>query len=122
MISERSNGGVSPQSLARRACELRNNPTEPERRLWNALRAKQLEGYKFRRQDVIGRRIVDFYCPAAKLAVEVDGDTHDPCADQARDGIMLEHFGVRVLRFRNEDVMRNLEGVLAALLIKLRAR
>lgn len=110
---------VLAEALARRARELRNNATEPERQLWNALKGMRLEGFKFRRQVVIGRRIVDFYCPAAKIAVEVDGETHNPETDRRRDEVMLERFGVRVMRFRNEDVMRNLDGVLGALLGEL---
>lgn len=105
-------GGVSAETLKARAREMRNNPTEPEQRFWQALKSKQLEGFKFRRQPVIGRRIVDFFCPAAKLAVEIDGETHDPTTDQKRDERLLRETGNRVIRFRNEDVMRNLDGVL----------
>ena len=107
--------------MRRRARALCNNPTEPEIRLWNALRGKQLEGYKFRRQAVLGQRIVDFYCPAARLVVEVDGDTHDPKTDALRDRKMQANFGVRVMRFTNGDVMQNLDGVLMRLVDALGA-
>lgn len=108
-------GGVSPETLRARAREMRNQPTEPEKRLWQALKGKQLHGTKFRRQHVIGRRIVDFYCPSASLAVEIDGDTHDPEMDRRADENLANRFGVRVVRFRNEDVMRNCDGALIAL-------
>jgi very-short-patch-repair endonuclease len=101
---------------------MRNNPTEPEKRLWSALRARQFFEYKFRRQDVIGFRIVDLFCPARGLAVEIDGDTHEHERDLARDQRMLREFGFRVVRFTNEDVMRNVDGVLTALKLALDAQ
>jgi very-short-patch-repair endonuclease len=106
--------GLSAEKLAelkRRAREMRNNPTEPERRLWRVLSNGQLDGFKFRRQEVIGRCIVDFWCPAAGLAVEVDGDTHDDPARDARRDAYLSGLGVRVHHVTNPDVMRNIEGV-----------
>jgi very-short-patch-repair endonuclease len=91
---------------------MRNNPTEPEKRLWRHLSNGQIEGFKFRRQEVIGRCIVDFWSPAAGLAVEIDGDTHsDPDRDARRDAY-LRQYGVRVLHVTNPDVMQNIEGVL----------
>jgi very-short-patch-repair endonuclease len=101
---------------------MRNNPTEPEKRLWSALRARQFFEYKFRRQDVIGFRIVDLFCPARGLAVEIDAETHEHERDLARDQRMLREFGFRVVRFTNEDVMRNVDGVLMALKIALDAQ
>ena len=98
--------------LKHRAREMRSNPTEPEKRLWRHLSNGQLEGFKFRRQEVIGRCIVDFWCPSAGLAVEVDGDTHsDPDKDARRDAY-LRQFGVRVLHVTNPEVIRNIEGVM----------
>lgn len=70
-------GGVSADILKARARAMRNNPTEPEKRLWAALRDSRVAGFKFRRQAVIGSRIVDFFCPGRSLVIEVDGDTHD---------------------------------------------
>lgn len=105
-------GGVSSDTLRHRARLMRNNPTEPERRLWHALKGRQMEGWKFRRQHVIGQRIVDFYCPAAKLAIEVDGDTHDPEYDRARDAWLGLNVELCTVRFTNQDVMKNLDGVL----------
>ncbi|UIP05584.1 endonuclease domain-containing protein [Erythrobacter sp. SDW2] len=104
---------------------MRNNMTEPERRLWMALRSSRLSGHKFRRQDVIGQRIVDFFCPAKGLVIEVDGDTHDPELDHRRDWRMLEQFGFKTRRFTNAQIMTNPEGVvddLAALLEQLTDR
>jgi very-short-patch-repair endonuclease len=95
------------------ARELRTNPTPAEDRLWQALRRKHVGGLRFRRQHVFERFIVDFYCPAARLVIEVDGDIHDQ--QQAYDALrteFLESLGLRVLRFRNEDVFANLNGVL----------
>lgn len=92
---------------------MRNNPTEPEKRLWRALSRKQL-GAKFRRQAVIPPFIVDFLCPSLKLIIEVDGDTHDAATDVARDA-RLSALGYRVLRFSNADVMGNMDGVYAVI-------
>ncbi|WP_285709461.1 endonuclease domain-containing protein [Erythrobacter oryzae] len=108
-------GGVTAETLRLRARAMRNNPTEPEKRLWMALRSSRFEGFKFRRQDVIGHRIVDFFCPARGVIVEVDGHTHDAEVDALRDARMLRDFGFATVRFTNEDVMRNLDGCLMRL-------
>ena len=96
--------------LHERAHEMRRNPTEPEKRLWRNLSNSQVDGLKFRRQEVIGPYIADFMCPARSLIVEVDGDTHDDAKDRLRDDV-LEQFGFVVLRVSNADVMRNAESV-----------
>ena len=101
--------------LQARAKHMRNNPTEPEKRLWRNLSNRQLDGYKFRRQEVVGNAIADFACPSAALIVEVDGDTHDEAKDRLRDGTLAAH-GWRVLHVTNADVMRNMDGVLASIL------
>ena len=102
------------------ARNMRNEPTEPEKRLWRALSNRQLGGYKFRRQAVIGSAIADFLCPEKGLVVEVDGGTHtDPAAD-ARRTARLEALGYRVVRVTNADVMRNIAGVCEHLLHVLR--
>ena len=107
--------GLSANALAelkKHARAMRNNPTEPEKRLWREVSSSRFEGVKFRRQEVIGRCIVDFWCPSAGLAIEVDGDTHsDPNKDARRDAY-LRQFGVRVLHVTNPDVMGNMEGVM----------
>jgi len=97
--------------LGQYARTMRRNPTEPEVRLWRVLSRSQLGGYKFRRQAVIGNAIADFLCPRKGLVVEVDGHTHTaPAADERRTA-RLEALGYKVVRFTNEDVMRNLDGV-----------
>lgn len=102
-------------TLLKHAADMRRGPTEAERRLWRNLRNSQLDGYKFRRQAVIGSRIADFFCPAKALVVEVDGDTHEPIHDAFRDRRMYEENGFVTVRFSNSDVMSNLEGVLDSL-------
>jgi len=106
--------------LQKRARSMRNDPTEPEKRLWRILSNSQLGGYKFRRQAVIGQYIVDFLCPRARLIVEVDGDMHDAQADAVRDTRLLNQ-GYLVLRVTNQDVMRNMEGVLRHIVEGLRS-
>lgn len=93
---------------------LRQNQTTAEKILWTHLRNKQL-GYKFRRQFSIGNFVVDFYCHEAKLVIELDGWTHDSELTQTKDArkqSVLETNGYFVLRFRNEQVFEDLEGVL----------
>jgi very-short-patch-repair endonuclease len=108
------------RELHRRAAEMRRNPTEPEKRLWRHLSNGQLLGAKFRRQSVIGRFIADFLCPQKALIVEVDGDTHDEAKDRLRDDILASR-GFRVVRVTNDDVMRNMDGVLQHILMALNA-
>src|SRR5271154_6471755 len=94
-----------------RARALRQAPTEAETRLWSRLRNRQLDGFRFRRQQPIGAFIVDFFCPAAALIIEVDGGQHDDHAasDEARTR-WLEARSYRVLRFWNNDVLANTDG------------
>jgi very-short-patch-repair endonuclease len=102
-------------ALKGRRRNLRSSPTPAEAVLWKHLQSRQLEGRKFRRQHSIGRYILDFYCPEANLAIELDGAAHD-CARAAADDHLRDEFlsslGIRVLRYENRDVMENLEGVL----------
>lgn len=95
------------QELRRRARQMRNNPTPSEAELWARLRRRQLDGRKFRRQHVLQPFIVDFYCVAEKLVIEVDGAYHqmDQERHQTRATYLREHYGVRILRFRAEDVL-----------------
>jgi very-short-patch-repair endonuclease len=96
----------------RKARELRLNPTDAERRLWRALSRRQVAGVRFNRQVPVGPYIADFAARSEKLIVEVDGGQHDERAayDEARTRY-LEAQGWRVIRFWNNDVLRNLEGV-----------
>lgn len=83
--------------------------------LWSKLRNKNL-GYKFRRQFGIGKYIVDFYCPRKKLVIEVDGATHSTNREMLNDRIRqkyLEHLGLTVIRFNNNDIKENMNGVLS---------
>ena len=101
------------QQAARR---LRADMTDAERALWEGLRGEGIRGMRFRRQHALGRVVLDFYCPAHRLAVEVDGAVHDDPDQAERDAARtraLEQLGIRVVRVRNEDVMRNIMGVLA---------
>ena len=108
--------GLSVEQLAelhQRAKEMRKNPTEPEKRLWRNLSNSQLDGCKFRRQSVIGFSIADFYCPRKKLIVEVDGDSHDDPAKDARRDADLRRHDLHVVHVTNQDVMTNMDGVLS---------
>ncbi|MBI3936360.1 MAG: DUF559 domain-containing protein [Betaproteobacteria bacterium] len=103
--------------LKTRRRTLRSKLTPAEARLWTYLQHSQLEGRKFRRQHSVGAYyVLDFYCPQERLAIELDGAAHDheraQSADRRKDAF-LAFAGIRVLRFQNEDVMHNLEGVLA---------
>jgi len=115
-------GGVTREVLLKRAAAMRNNPTEPERRLWMQLRTRRFFEHKFRRQAVIGFRIVDLFGPAKGLAIELDGDTHDRDDDLRRDQRMLREYGFRCVRFANHEVMGNIDGVLTALKLALDAQ
>jgi very-short-patch-repair endonuclease len=95
-----------------RARRLRRHSTDAERKLWNRLRSRSLDGCKFVRQEPIGPYIVDFICRERRLVVEVDGGQHatDP-RDAIRDQWLVDH-RYRVLRFWNNDVLGNMDGVL----------
>ena len=88
--------------------------TDAERRLWSKIRRKQLKQYQFYRQKNIGNYIVDFYCPKAKLIVEIDGGQHyskdNIMKDELRDKFFSD-LGFRVLRFSNSDVFKNIERI-----------
>jgi very-short-patch-repair endonuclease len=89
--------------------------TDAERLLWSKIRGKQLKGFQVYRQKPIGRFVVDFYCPKAKLVIELDGSQHysEPvkAKDESRDRYM-EGIGLKVLRFSDKEVFENLRGVL----------
>ena len=112
-------GQASHLDIKRR---LRSNMTGPETRLWSALRARQLQGMKFRRQHGIGPYIVDFYCPEQSLVIEIDGDSHADADQIVRDQLRNKYFqslGLRVIRYFNNDIVKNLAGVLEDLADKL---
>jgi very-short-patch-repair endonuclease len=104
-------------SKVQRAKELRHEMTPAERLVWQRVRANRLNGFHFRRQQVIDGFIVDFYCHAAGLVVELDGGIHDRQADyDAQRDCILAARGLRVLRFENRECVENLEGVLGRIL------
>jgi len=95
-----------------RARRLRKNMTDAERKLWQYLRLRQLEGHKFRRQVRIGPYIADFACLKAMLVIEVDGGQHaDARAYDSRRDDFMRGQGYRILRFWNNEVLGNMDGV-----------
>lgn len=96
--------------------ELRNNGTPAEAYLWNHISNKKIEGRKFRRQHSIENFIVDFYCPAEKLIIELDGEIHFNATAQEYDykrTLILENLGFTVIRFENKMVFDNISSVLS---------
>ncbi|NJM30874.1 MAG: endonuclease domain-containing protein [Rhizobiales bacterium] len=105
------------------ARDLRRNETIAEKRLWEQLRNRQLEGFKFVRQTPLGPYIADFVCREKKLIVEVDGATHSTEAELARDAArtsQLNALGYEVIRFDNDEVLNGLDQVLTLILQSLR--
>ncbi len=89
--------------------------TDAERLLWSRIRRKQLKGYQFYRQKIIGNYIVDFYCPKTRLIIELDGGQHYSEEGRKRDkkrDAYLKNIGLKVLRFSDREVFENLNGVL----------
>ena len=98
-----------------RAKELRREMTPAEKLLWQEVRARKL-GIHFRRQQIIQGFIVDFYCHKAALVVEVDGDIHDLQQEEdARREKVLSEMGLMIVRFRNDEVIKNLSAVVGSL-------
>ena len=109
----------SPSYIRQLSKELRNNQTVTEQMLWNAIRRKQLGGFRFLRQYVIDRYIADFYCSKVKIAVELDGNIHELKEQQEydciRDKIIRMH-KIKVVRFTNDEIINNISEVLNKLL------
>ena len=107
-------------SITARAKRLRRNSTDAERKLWRHLRSRQLGGHRLRRQQPIGPYIVDFVCLELKLIVEVDGSQHAELVgrDEKRSA-WLESRGFQVLRFWNNQVLAEIEGVTQAIMMAL---
>ena len=97
---------------------LRNNATSSEAILWRALKGKQVDGLKFRRQYGVGPYVIDFYCPEIRLGIELDGGVHKtsytPEYDEMRSRFLAEN-RIRVLRFNNEVVYNKVEGIREAI-------
>ena len=112
----------TPEMKAHRR-ELRANGTPAERTLWNWLKSKQIRGLQFRRQFSVGHHILDFYCPALKLAIELDGDYHYhmamPEQDWKRDQELLCKHGIKTLRFENKTVFEHPRIIINAILAEL---
>ena len=104
-----------------RARKLRQHSTDAERRMWSALRDRRLMQYKFRRQHPIGAYIVDFACTRRGLVIEIDGGQHARDAGDVRRTAWLESQGSRAIRFWNNDVLSNTEGVIGTVLRALQA-
>jgi very-short-patch-repair endonuclease len=105
---------VGSKRLTPVARKLRRDMTEAEQRLWYFLRDRRFEGEKFVTQFQIGNYVADFACRSARVAVEVDGGQHSADKDAARTDA-IEKFGYIVLRFWNNDVLQNSDGVLTAI-------
>ena len=118
MTSER----LSQKDFARK---LRREPSKAEAILWRALRNRQVEGFKFVRQEPVGPYIVDFLCRSERLVIEIDGATHGERDEIARDTARtgwLKANGYRVIRFQNADVYEGMDWVIERIVRELRAR
>lgn len=107
--------GKSPRVIRQRAKALRGNPTPAEKIVWEVLRNRNLDGYKFRRQHPVDYFIVDFICHEGCLVVELDGQVHEDTEQKEYDegrSFELEELGYKVLRFQNDEVFNDLDGVL----------
>ncbi len=107
-------GGTMKRKNIPKCRTLRRNQTDAERKLWSALRDRQLAGIKFRRQFSVDKYIIDFYSPEHRLGVEADGGQHFENRSQKYDKTRteeLEKRGVRILRFTNLEILKNLRGV-----------
>ena len=104
-------------NITKIAKNLRKKSTDAERKLWAHLRAKRLEGYKFRRQEPIGNYVVDFVCFENRVVIEIDGSQHqiEKNKDLKRDRWLKEQ-GFKVLRVWNNEVLMNIEGVLQVIM------
>ena len=109
-------------TLKQRRRELRRNQSDAERALWAKVRDKQFFGMKFFRQYSIGPYILDFYCPALKLAVELDGGQHNQSDGREHDGVRSEYLkvqGIDVMRFWDNEVLLDIQSVLSELALKV---
>lgn len=94
--------------------KLRKNQTDAENKLWKILRNRQLLGVKFRRQYSAGKYIIDFYSPEYKIGIEADGGQHYESKGRQKDAIRtneLNKLGIKIIRFSDTDILKNIEGV-----------
>jgi very-short-patch-repair endonuclease len=101
------------RKLKERRQEPRNKATKAEAKLWRVIQHSQIEGKKFRRQHSVGYYILDFYYPEERLAIEIDGESHEKNESKLYDKSRTEYLDmrIRVLRFKNEEVLNNIESV-----------
>lgn len=115
-MKTRTRRGILPYDvrLTERARQNRKEQTRAEAKLWQAIRKRKINGYKFLRQKPIHNFILDFYCSELLLGIEVDGSSHNEKAeyDEQRETI-LKKYGIRVLRIRNEEINRDINEVVA---------
>ena len=112
----------APVSSFLKAKELRKNETNTEGLLWEHLKGKQIKNYKFRRQHPINLYIADFYCHKLKLVIEIDGEYHFSEEQVLKDlerTTYLNGVGLEVIRFKNEEILENVNTVLSKLLLKV---
>jgi very-short-patch-repair endonuclease len=110
--------------MTKRAQRLRRHATDAENQLWHAVRRSRIGGLSFRRQHPIGAYVIDFYCSAVGLAIEVDGGQHNTEIGRARDERRtrwLASKGITILRFWNNDVFSNFDGVLSEIVRSVEA-
>jgi very-short-patch-repair endonuclease len=103
------------KSLKQLSRNLRKNMTDAEKLMWSRIRGKQLKGLQFYRQKIIGSYIADFYCPKARLVIEIDGGQHYSAGGKEKDRLRDDYMaraGITLLRFTDREVLQNLEGVL----------
>jgi very-short-patch-repair endonuclease len=103
------------KNLKKHSQDLRKNMTDAERNIWSRIRNGQLQDKQLYRQKIIGNYIVDFYCPKAKLVIEIDGGQHYSEEGRAKDGIRddyLKGLGLKVMRVSDRDVFENSDGVI----------
>ncbi len=105
----------NPKNTKKQRQYLRNHMTRAEIALWSRLKGKQFLGYKFRRQYGIDKYIVDFYCTKLRLVIEIDGDPHffkRGIIHDSEKEKFLNDKGINIVRFTNDDILNNLDGVL----------
>ncbi len=103
------------KNLVSKARELRKSETEAEKKFWSkVLKNEKLINFKFTRQKPIGNFIADFYCAKLKLAIEIDGKIHkfQKIRDDERDNLLKQEFGIKIIRYKNEDILKNTEFIL----------
>jgi very-short-patch-repair endonuclease len=110
--------GVVRRTISKHAARLRREMTDAELALWFELRGRRLQSFKFRSQWTLGPYVADFCCLAARLVIEVDGGQHSEKRDAKRTA-SLEEQGFRVIRFWNNDVLTNMDGVLEVIVAAL---